>query len=67
MRQRVLSSHSHNTLSVATLDSNLVEQVYARCASVYGWLCGPIVTGDIGDREALTKRKSAKFTSKDRH
>jgi hypothetical protein len=54
-------------LSVATLDSNLVEQVYARCASVYGWLCGPIVTGDIGDREALTKRKSAKFTSKDRH
>ena len=51
MRQRVLSSHSHNTVSVATLDSNLVEQVYARCASVYDWLCGPIL--QAGRREAM--------------
>ena len=51
MRQRVLSSHSHNTLSVATLDSNLVDQVYARCASVYDWLCGPIL--QAGRREAM--------------
>jgi len=51
MRQRVLSSHSHNSLSVATLDSNLVERVYARCASVYDWLCGPIL--QAGRREAM--------------
>lgn len=43
--------HSHNTLSVAALDSNLVEQVYAQCASVYDWLCGPIL--QAGRREAM--------------
>ena len=47
----MLSSNSHNSLSVATLDSNLVEQVYARCASVYDWLCGPIL--QAGRREAM--------------
>ena len=47
----MLSSNSHNSLSVATLDSNLVEQVYARCASVYDWLCGPIL--QAGRRKAM--------------
>ena len=49
MRRR--SSPPHDTLSVATLDSNLIEQLYAQCASVYDWLCGPIL--QAGRREAM--------------
>ena len=49
MRRR--SGCSNNTLSVATLDSNLIEQLYAQCASVYDWLCGPIL--QAGRREAM--------------
>ena len=49
MRRR--SGCSNNTLSVATLDSNLIEQLYAQCAWVYDWLCGPIL--QAGRREAM--------------
>jgi len=49
MRRR--SGCSNNTLSVATLDSNLIEQLYAQCASMYDWLCGPIL--QAGRREAM--------------
>ena len=42
---------SDDTLSVATLDSSLVEQLYAQCASVYDWLCGPLL--QAGRRDAM--------------
>jgi phosphatidylethanolamine/phosphatidyl-N-methylethanolamine N-methyltransferase len=49
MRRR--SGSSSDTLSVATLDSNFIEQLYAQCASVYDWICGPIL--QAGRREAM--------------
>ena len=45
------SGRSNDTLSVSTLDSNLIQQLYAHCASVYDWLCGPIL--QAGRREAM--------------
>ena len=48
---RRTAGRSSDTLSVATLDSNLIEQLYAQCASVYDWLCGPIL--QAGRREAM--------------
>jgi hypothetical protein len=44
-------SADDETLSVATPDSNLVEQLYAQCASISDWLCGPIL--QAGLREAM--------------
>ena len=45
------SARSDDSLSVATLDSNFIEQLYAKCASVYDWLFGPIL--QAGRREAM--------------
>ena len=42
---------SNDTLSVATLDSHLIEHFYAQCASVYDFLFGPIL--QAGRREAI--------------
>jgi phosphatidylethanolamine/phosphatidyl-N-methylethanolamine N-methyltransferase len=39
------------TLSVAKVDARLIERVYARFASVYDWICGPLL--QRGRREAL--------------
>lgn len=41
----------NDTLSVATVDGNFIEQLYAQGASVYDWLCGPIL--QAGRREAM--------------
>jgi phosphatidylethanolamine/phosphatidyl-N-methylethanolamine N-methyltransferase len=49
MRQR--SGRFNDTLSVATVDGNFIEQLYAQGASVYNWLCGPIL--QAGRREAM--------------
>ena len=45
------SDRSDDSLSVATLDGNFIEQLYAKCASVYDWLFGPIL--QAGRREAM--------------
>jgi phosphatidylethanolamine/phosphatidyl-N-methylethanolamine N-methyltransferase len=45
------SDRSDDSLSVATLDGNFIEQLYAQCASVYDWLFGPIL--QAGRREAM--------------
>ena len=49
MRDRL--GRSSDTLSTATLDSDLIEHFYARCASVYDLLFGPIL--QAGRREAI--------------
>jgi phosphatidylethanolamine/phosphatidyl-N-methylethanolamine N-methyltransferase len=38
-------------MSVAQLDAHLIERLYARCASIYDWLCGPVL--QAGRREAM--------------
>jgi phosphatidylethanolamine/phosphatidyl-N-methylethanolamine N-methyltransferase len=46
------SSSGHNdVLSVANLDGRLIERLYARCASFYDQLCGPML--QAGRREAM--------------
>jgi phosphatidylethanolamine/phosphatidyl-N-methylethanolamine N-methyltransferase len=40
-----------HVLSVARLDGDLIERLYAQCASFYDWLCGPIL--QAGRREAM--------------
>ena len=40
-----------DALSVSTLDGHLIERLYARCASFYDRLCGPML--QAGRREAL--------------
>lgn len=40
-----------DVLSVARVDSHLIERLYARCASFYDWLCGPVL--QAGRREAM--------------
>lgn len=42
---------SEDALSVATLDRHLIERLYARCASFYDQVCGPIL--QAGRREAM--------------
>ena len=37
------SSTASRPLSIATVDGDLIERLYARFASVYNWLCGPIL------------------------
>jgi phosphatidylethanolamine/phosphatidyl-N-methylethanolamine N-methyltransferase len=49
MRDRL--GRSSDTLSAATLDSDLIEHFYAQCASVYDLLFGPIL--QAGRREAI--------------
>jgi phosphatidylethanolamine/phosphatidyl-N-methylethanolamine N-methyltransferase len=38
-------------LSIANVDSRVTERLYARCASFYDWLCGPLL--QAGRREAM--------------
>jgi phosphatidylethanolamine/phosphatidyl-N-methylethanolamine N-methyltransferase len=45
------SGRSSDVLSVATLDGHFIERLYAQCASIYDWLCGPIL--QAGRREAM--------------
>jgi phosphatidylethanolamine/phosphatidyl-N-methylethanolamine N-methyltransferase len=45
------SSTASRTLSVATVDGDLIERLYARFASVYDWMCGPLL--HAGRREAM--------------
>jgi phosphatidylethanolamine/phosphatidyl-N-methylethanolamine N-methyltransferase len=42
---------SQELLSVASVDGYLIERLYARCASFYDWLCGPLL--EAGRREAV--------------
>src|SRR5262245_50223201 len=44
-------SCSPDALSVATVDGDLIEQLYAHCASFYDRLCGPLL--QAGRREAM--------------
>ena len=48
---RELSSRSGDTLSVAHIDHHDIERLYARCASFYDSLCGPLL--QAGRREAM--------------
>ena len=47
--------NGEGVLSVASIDGQLVERLYARCASFYDWLCGPILHN--GRREAMRELK----------
>lgn len=47
--------HGDGAVSVASIDSQFVERLYARCASFYDWLCGPVLHN--GRREAMRDLK----------
>jgi phosphatidylethanolamine/phosphatidyl-N-methylethanolamine N-methyltransferase len=49
MRERV--TQSQGVLSVAHVDGHLIERIYARCASFYDWVCGPLL--QAGRHEAM--------------
>jgi phosphatidylethanolamine/phosphatidyl-N-methylethanolamine N-methyltransferase len=42
-----------DVLSVARVDGRLIERLYARWASFYDWLCGPVL--QAGRREAMRR------------
>jgi phosphatidylethanolamine/phosphatidyl-N-methylethanolamine N-methyltransferase len=48
---RESSGGRDDALSVTNLDGRLIERLYARCASVYNQLCGPML--QAGRREAM--------------
>jgi phosphatidylethanolamine/phosphatidyl-N-methylethanolamine N-methyltransferase len=50
MRER---SRSQGVLSVAHVDGDLIERIYARCASFYDWACGPLL--QAGRQEAMRR------------
>jgi phosphatidylethanolamine/phosphatidyl-N-methylethanolamine N-methyltransferase len=49
MRERVRRSGA--VVSVAHVDGDLIERIYARCASFYDWVCGPLL--QAGRHEAM--------------
>lgn len=46
-----LSPPSRDPLSVVSVDGHLIERLYARCAGIYDWLCGPLL--QAGRKEAM--------------